>query len=72
MNADDMGKIVDYWRSLGFEPHIEIDDKKSWHECCVIESMFGGPTLPCSWIAMTDDGSAAFLVGTDPGHVVGR
>ena len=34
--------------------------------------MFGGPTLPCDWIEMTEDGRAAYFRGTEPGKVVGR
>ena len=60
-------------RALVIEPGgFTEDGKRAWKECCVTEHMFGGPTLPCNWIEITEDGLAAFLKGTDPGKIVGR
>jgi hypothetical protein len=64
--------LVSEWTALGFEPMREVNGKKTWQDCCVTEHMFGGPTLPCDWIEITEDGRAAFLKGTEPGPTVGR
>ena len=72
MNPKDIQALFNEWAALGFEPTEEIDGKLSWKDCCVIESLLGGPTLPCSWIAIGDDGRSAYLRGTEPGNVIGR
>jgi len=64
--------LLEEWSKLGFEPLITVDGERVWHECCVVEHMFGGPTRPCSWLAMTEDGAAAYLKGTEPGKTAGR
>ena len=64
--------LVRNWTELGFEPMATVDGNRVWKDCCVIEHMFGGPTLPCEWIQFTEDGIAAFLKGTGPGEAVGR
>lgn len=72
MSPADISTLVEEWTKLGFEPMAEIDGKKVWKDCCVTEHVFGGPTLPCEWLDLTEDGSAAFLKGTEPGEVAGR
>jgi hypothetical protein len=72
MSPADIRELVNEWSELGFEPMANVEGMRVWKDCCVTEHMFGGPTLPCSWIEMTDDGSAAFLKGTEPGEIVGR
>ena len=64
--------LVKEWTELGLAPMAIVDGKRIWNDCCVTEHMFGGPTLPCSWIEITEDGRAAFLKGTPPGPTVGR
>ena len=72
MNPMDIGRLVDEWAEMGFEPYQDIDGKRIWKDCCVVESMFGGPTLPCEWLEMGEDGRSAYLKGTDPGEISGR
>lgn len=72
MNPADIKFLLEEWTALGFEPTEEVNGQLFWKDCCVIESLFGGPTLPCSWIAMGDDGRNAYLKGTEPGKVIGR
>lgn len=72
MNPLDIQRIVERWASKGFETMREVDGRSVWSDCCVVENMRGGPTLPCDWIDFTPDGKAAFLRGTEPGPIAGR
>lgn len=72
MNPNDIAALVEEWKALGFQPVAERDGQQVWQDCCVVESMFGGPTLPCEWLQMGDDLRSAYRKGTDPGPVVGR
>lgn len=72
MSPNDIGALVEEWTALGFEPTAVRGERRIWQDCCVVESMFGGPTLPCDWLRMGRDGRSAYLKGTEPGAVVGR
>lgn len=72
MNPGDIEHLVAIWTHLGFQPTAEVDGQRIWQDCCVAESMFGRSTLPCSWLAIGEDGRSAYLKGHDPGAVVGR
>jgi hypothetical protein len=64
--------LVDEWIGLGFQPWDERDGERFWRDCCVVESIFGGPTLHCDWLVMGEDGRSAFLKGHPDTEVVGR
>ncbi len=70
MNPMDIGSLVEEWTQLGFQAHLGDDSPEQWVDVCVVEALFGGPTLPCDWIEI--DGDVAFLPGTDKGDVIGR
>lgn len=70
MGPQGIEALVSYWREHGLEPFSDLDGNMVWRDCCVVEGMFGGATLPCDWIEISDDGSSAFLKGTEPGEVV--
>lgn len=72
MSPAGAGALVDEWSGLGFQPWDERDGERFWRDCCVIESIFGGPTLPCDWLFMGEDGRSAFLKGHPDTDVVGR
>jgi hypothetical protein len=72
MNPMDIELLVQRWRALGFEVFDQVDGQKIWKDCCVVESLFGGPTLQCDWLELTKDRRAAYLKGTEPGKVIGR
>lgn len=72
MNPGDIHSLVEEWAELGFTPMEEIDGEKVWKDCCVVESMFGGATLPCDWLEFSEDGRAAWLKGTVAGEVQSR
>lgn len=72
MNGRDIEAMVGQWAAMGFEPTEEIDGERVWKDVCVVVSMIGGsPTLPCEWLAFTENRYAAYLRGTSPGEVVG-
>jgi hypothetical protein len=72
MNPRDVKLIIDRWESLGFEATEMRNGKQCWKDVCVVESMFGGATLPCDWIEVDRGERIAYLKGTDPGQVAGR
>ena len=72
MNPRDIDSLVDEWKELGFEPTEERDGQRVWKDCCVVQSLFGGPTLACDWLEMGEDGCTAYLKGTEPGEVASR
>lgn len=72
MNPMAVGSLVEEWSALGFEPTENRDGNSVWKDFCVVESLFGGPTLPCDWIEISDDGGSAYLKGSDPGEVRSR
>lgn len=71
MGPADIEALVTKWTDLGFEPMTTAAGQRAWKDCCVTERMFGGPTLPCGWIEITESGEAAFLKGTKPEKIVG-
>ena len=72
MNPGDIEALVQEWSELGFQPTQERNGRRVWKDFCVVESMFGGPTLPCDWLSICQDGRSAFLAGTEPGEIIGR
>lgn len=72
MNPNDIESLIDEWTEFGFQPMEERDGERTWKDVCVVESMFGGPTLPCEWLAIGEDGCSAYLKGTDPGPTRSR
>ncbi len=72
MNPSDIGHLVDEWTELGFQPTETIDGQRIWKDVCVVESMLGGSTLPCTWIEVDAENRCAFLKDQPPGEVVGR
>jgi hypothetical protein len=71
MNPRDIQILVEEWIDLGFEAFVEIDGQKHWKDCCVVEHMFGGPTLPCDWIEINPMGFAT-LKGCSSGDRADR
>jgi hypothetical protein len=69
MSPQGIAALVREWSALGFQPTEERDGQYVWKDCCVVESLFGGATLPCDWLAIGEDGSTAYLKGTEPGPI---
>lgn len=72
MNPQDIKQIVDRWSGLGFETMGYHDGRPVWKDVCVIESLFGGPTLPCEWIVFDNKQRIAYLKGATPGNIIRR
>ena len=72
MNPDDIGYLVEHWRSKGLDPMEMRDGQQVWKDVCVVESMFGGPTLECDWLVFDPEQRVAYLKGTALGAVIGR
>ena len=72
MNPHDIKSLVERWASLGFQPTEKVDGQNVWKDVCVVESMFGGPTLRCDWLEFDRENRCAYLKGQPSGEVVGR
>lgn len=72
MNPADIESLIEEWASLGFQPTAEIEGQRVWQDCCVVESMLGGLTLPCDWLELSEDGRSAWLKGTQRGNIKWR
>ena len=72
MNPADIGDLLEEWTGLGFTPFTDGPDGRIWVDVCVVESAFGGPSLPCSWITVDLQNRTAYLAGTLPGPLVDR
>jgi hypothetical protein len=72
MSPPDMQDRLNYWEQQGLEPFRILNGDKAWKDCCIVEAPLGaGPTLPCDWIELSEDGTAATLKGSGPGEVAG-
>ena len=60
--------FLEWWTDKGFDAHDE-GEKPKWLDFCVVQSIFGGPTLPCDWIEV--HGRTACLKDETIGNVVG-
>jgi hypothetical protein len=72
MNPMDIESLVEEWSLMGFEPYCASSGTRKWKDFCVVESMFGGVTLPCSWITVIPEKRIANLSGTEAGKTCGR
>ncbi len=50
MSPADAQYAVQSWEKFGLIGQTSINGQLHWGDVCVVESMFGGPTLPCAWI----------------------
>ena len=72
MNPTDIESLVNFWTSKGLTPYEEKNGQKSWKDMCVVESLFGGPTLSCDWIVFDREDNCVYLKGTEKGEIIGR
>lgn len=72
MNPMDIQSLVEEWSEMGFEPFEEVDGEKHWKDFCVVESLLGGATLSCEWLAIGENGRSAYYKGTYAGELKGR
>ncbi len=71
MNPIDIAMLLEDWKARGFKGIGRRKGEAVWIDCCVVESLLGGPTLPCEWLSFDKRRRIAFLKGTNPGRVVG-
>ncbi len=72
MSPLDIEHLIEEWAALGFQATEERNGRRAWKDCCVVESLLGGATLPCDWLAIGEDGCSAYLKGTEPGEIRSR
>jgi len=70
MSGRDIEYLPQNWTVHGFEPTGDCDGELFWKDCCVVESMLGGLSLPCDWLEFGPGGQSAYLKGTEPGEVI--
>ncbi len=71
MSPHDIGMLVEEWTALGLVGRAQVDGQECWIDFCVHEAMFGGATLPCTWLVPHVGSSVAHV--DDPGSdVIGR
>ena len=61
MNPMDIQNLVNKWEGMGVKGIAEINGQKQWVDFCVVEGMFGGPTLPCDWLEYDNDNNCVYL-----------
>jgi hypothetical protein len=67
MSRAGIARLIDEWAQLGFEPNDTVAGEQRWKDVCVVESLWSGPTLPCSWLEVDWARGAGFLRGTAKG-----
>ena len=73
MSPDGIKSLVEHWTRLGLTGRAQVGGEECWVDFCVYESMFGGLTLPCTWllphgassVAHIDDSGSA-IAGREP------
>lgn len=71
MSGADVEQIIIGWEARGLQPfRLENGEPVEWIECCV-SSRYGGPTLPCAWLAFDHTNDGAYLAGYAPGPLIG-
>ena len=63
MSPNDIGNLVEWWSEKGFDAHDE-GEKPKWLDVCGVQSIFGGPTLPCEWIEVNHDNFSGIYKNT--------
>lgn len=72
MSPRDAGTAVEFWEPFGLIATTERDGGTVFADLCVVESLLGGPTLPCDWIVFDGARRCLYLAGTPDVPVVGR
>lgn len=45
--------------SSAFSEDEDVEKTRAWKVVCLVEPMFGGPTLPCKWLEVVEDARSA-------------
>lgn len=71
MNPIDIDGLVNEWEAMGLKGIKEIDGQEQWLDFCVVEGMYGGPTLPCDWLEYDSENNCVYLKGKPKGELIG-
>ncbi|MCX6244867.1 MAG: hypothetical protein NTU98_09200 [Bacteroidetes bacterium] len=71
MSPADIQYLVESWEARGLTGVTSADGQKKWKDFCVVESMFGGPTLPCDWIEFDRETRSVHYKGHPEGEIAG-
>src|SRR5579864_2856956 len=52
MSQAGIGCLLAEWTELGFVPTETVRGGLRWKDVCVVETLLGGATLPCDWLAV--------------------
>lgn len=71
MSAMDVESLVKFWESKGLSAMRSVNGQEVWDDLCVVNALSVVPTAPCEWIEVSEDGTHAWLKGSDPCAIVG-
>lgn len=71
MGPDDMHYLVQKWEERGLVGVVEREGIKEWKDLCVLEGLFGGPTLKCDWLEYDHVDRCVYMKGKPKGEIVG-
>lgn len=71
MNPRDIRFLAEEWEKMGLEGIVEREGSKQWKDFCVVEGLFGGPTLPCDWIEYDRNENCVYMKGKSKGEIIG-
>ena len=71
MNGMDIKSLINEWEARGLKGKAEIDGQKQWIDFCIVEGMFGGPTLPCDWLEYDSQNNCVYLKDKPKGKLIG-
>jgi hypothetical protein len=71
MDGMGMRMLCKEWEERGLVGVVDVDGHRQWKDFCVVESLFGGPTLPCDWIEVDRKSMSVFLKGQPRGQILG-
>lgn len=71
MNPMDIELLVTEWEKLGVKGIVEVNGQKQWKDFCVVEGMFGGPTLTCDWLIYDNEDNCVYFNEMPKGDLVG-
>jgi hypothetical protein len=71
MSSADIGNLIRKWEPLGLKVVAEIDGQKQWIAFCVVEGMYGGPTLAYAWLEYDRYNNSVYLKGKTKGKLIG-
>ena len=61
--------LVDFWKSQGLTPYVEINNKIQWKDLCVVEA-HSGATGECDWLEYDRETISVWLKGKPKGEII--